>query len=204
MEKGHSKIGNIQVESIIRSPVTGTILERLVNLGDPVVPLTTYQPGTELMKLADMEDLIFMGTVDEIDVGKLTEGMEARIYIGALPADTLTGELYFISPKSRLKDNANVFDLRIKITDRGNSVLRAGYSANADVIIRKKDNVPTLPERLITFRNDSAFVKITPEDSDTTAEKPIKVGLSDGLKTEIVEGLIVGDSVVEEATKDIE
>lgn len=203
MEKGRSKIGNIQVESIIRSPVTGTILERLVNLGDPVVPLTTYQPGTELMKLADMADLIFMGTVDEIDVGKLTEGMEAKIYIGALPKDTLTGELYFISPKSRTKDNANVFDLRIKITGRGESVLRAGYSANADVIVRKKDDIPTLPERLISFRNDSAFVKVTAAGTDTTVEKLVKVGLSDGLKTEIIEGLGVGDSVVEEPAKEI-
>ncbi len=203
MEKGRSKIGNVQVESIIRSPVTGTILERLVNLGDPVVPLTTYQPGTELMKLADMQDLIFMGTVDEIDVGKLTEGMEAKIYIGALPKDTLTGELYFISPKSRTKDNANVFDLKIKITDRGNSILRAGYSANADVIIRKKDDIPTLPERLIAFRNDSAFVKVTAAGADTTVEKMVKVGLSDGLKTEIIEGLGVGDSVVEEPAKEI-
>ena len=203
MEKGRSKIGNVQVESIIRSPVTGTILERLVNLGDPVVPLTTYQPGTELMKLADMQDLIFMGTVDEIDVGKLTEGMEAKIYIGALPKDTLTGELYFISPKSRTKDNANVFDLKIKITDRGNSILRAGYSANADVIIRKKDDIPTLPERLIAFRNDSAFVKVTAAGADTTVEKLVKVGLSDGLKTEIIEGLGVGDSVVEEPAKEI-
>ncbi|MCE5270710.1 efflux RND transporter periplasmic adaptor subunit [bacterium] len=204
MEKGSSKIGNVKVESIIRSPVTGTILERLVNLGDPVVPLTTYQPGTELMKLADMEDLIFMGTVDEIDVGKLTEGMEAKIYIGALPKDTLTGELYFISPKSRTKDNANVFDLKIKITDRGDCVLRAGYSANADVIVRQKDDVATLPERLIKFRNDSAFVKVVATGTDTTMEKFVKVGLSDGLKTEIVEGLVVGDSVVEEATKEIE
>lgn len=197
MEKGRSKIGNVQVESIIRSPVSGTILERMVNLGDPVVPLTSYQPGTELMKLADMQDLIFSGTVDEIDVGKMSEGMEARIYIGALPADTLTGELYFVSPKSRTRDNANVFDIKIRITSRGAGFLRAGYSANADVIIRKKENIPTLPERLITFRNDSAFVKVVAPDSLTTQEKAVVTGLSDGLKTEIAAGLAVGDQVVE-------
>jgi HlyD family secretion protein len=201
LEKGKSRIGNTNVESIIRSPVTGTILERLVNLGDPVVPLTSYQPGTELLKLADMEDLIFAGTVDEIDVGKISESMPAQVYIGALPADTLKGELYFISPKSRTKDNANVFDIRIRISQRGKSTLRAGYSANADVIIKKRENIPTLPERLISFRNDTAFVKV-PADSGM-AEKRIAIGLSDGIKAEVLEGLAVGDSVVEEPPKEI-
>jgi len=202
MEKGKSMIGNRNVESIIRAPVSGMILERLVNMGDPVVPLTSYQPGTELMKLADMEDLIFSGTVDEIDVGKLTEGMPAQICIGALPADTLNGQLYFISPKSRKKENANVFDIKIRITGKGANVLRAGYSANVDVIIKKKENIPTLPERLITFRNDSAFVKIMGPDS-TVVEKSIVVGLSDGLKAEVAEGLAQGDMVIEEPPKEI-
>lgn len=200
-EKGKSRIGGKQVETLIRSPIDGMILERLVNRGDPVVPLTSYQPGTELMKLADMSDLIFIGTVDEIDVGKLHEGMTATIHIGALPADTLTGELYFISPKSRDKDNAIVFDIKIRITDQAGVNLRAGYSANADIVIRSKEDVPTLPERLVTFRNDSSFVKI-PNEADSLIEHPIEVGLSDGLTLEVTDGLAVGDSVVEEPPKD--
>ncbi len=203
MEKGRSKIGNRNVESIIRAPVSGMILERLVNLGDPVVPLTTYQPGTELMKLANMEELIFAGTVDEIDVGKLNEGLPARITIGAMQGDTLEGKLYFISPKSRLRENSNVFDVKIQLTGGDRSKLRAGYSANADIIVRQKERVATLPERLITFRNDSSFVKVMGSDSSVT-EKPIKTGLSDGLKTEVVEGLILGDQVIEEAAKEVE
>ena len=203
MEKGKSKIGGRQVETLIRSPITGTILERLVNVGDPVVPLTSYQPGTELMKLADMENLIFIGTVDEIDVGKLTEDMKAEINIGALPADTLYGELYFVSPKSRTKDNAIVFDIKIRITERGNIHLRAGYSANASLIIKKKEDIPRIPERLVNFRNDSAFVKVFAK-GDSLEDKPIEVGLSDGLNIEVVEGLAVGDTIIEEAPKEIE
>ena len=200
-EKGRSKIGGKQVETLIRSPIDGMILERLVNRGDPVVPLTSYQPGTELMKMADMANLIFIGTVDEIDVGKLREGMEASIHIGALPSDTLKGELYFISPKSKEKDNAIVFDIKIRITDPGGVNLRAGYSANANIVIRSKADVPTLPERLVTFRNDSAFVKLPGAKPDTLIDHPIEVGLSDGLTLEVVSGLAVGDSVVEEPPK---
>ncbi len=202
-EKGRSNIGGRQVETLIRSPIDGMILERLVNRGDPVVPLTSYQPGTELMKLADMNNLIFTGTVDEIDVGKLREGMTAAIHIGALPSDTLSGELYFISPKSRDKDNAIVFDIKIRITDQAGVALRAGYSANADIVIRSKKDVPTLPERLVTFRNDSSFVKI-PNEADSLIDHPIEVGLSDGLTLEVASGLAVGDSVVEEPPKKIE
>ncbi|MFC1544851.1 efflux RND transporter periplasmic adaptor subunit [Gemmatimonadota bacterium] len=202
-EKGKSKIGGKQVETLIRSPIDGMILERLVNRGDPVVPLTSYQPGTELMKLADMANLIFIGTVDEIDVGKLKEGMTASIHIGALPSDTLSGELYFISPKSKTKDNAIVFDIKIRITDISGINLRAGYSANADIVIRSKEDVPSLPERLVTFRNDSSFVKI-PNEADSLVDHPIEVGLSDGLTLEVVDGLAVGDSVAEEPPKEIE
>lgn len=201
MEKGKSNIGGKQVETLIRAPIDGMILERLVNRGDPVVPLTSYQPGTELMKLADMANLIFIGTVDEIDVGKLSEGMMATIHIGALPSDTLAGELYFISPKSRTRDNATVFDIKIKITDRSGVNLRAGYSANADIVIRSKEDVPTLPERLVIFRNDSSFVKM-PNEADSLIDHLIEVGLSDGLTLEVVDGLAVGDSVVEEPPKD--
>ena len=203
MEKGKSKIGGRQVETLIRAPITGTILERLVNVGDPVVPLTTYQPVTELMKIADMENLIYIGTVDEIDVGKLTEGMKAVINIGALPGDTLKGELYFISPKSRTKDNAIVFDIKIRIIERGNVQLRAGYSANADLIIKKKEDIPRIPERLVHFRNDSVFVKVLAE-GDSLEDKLIEVGLSDGLNIEVVEGLVVGDTIIEEPPKEIE
>jgi len=200
IEKGKSKVGGRQVESVIRSPITGQILERLVNRGDPVVPLTSYMPGTELMKMANMENLIFTGTVDEIDVGKLKEGMPAEINIGALPADTLRGELYFISPKSRTKDNAIVFDIKIRITDPGKAILRAGYSANASVIIRKKEDVTSIAERLIVFRNDTSYVNIGVK-GDSLEKKAVKVGISDGLTIEVLEGLAEGDTIYEEPPK---
>ena len=197
LEKGSSKIGDVLVESVIRAPTNGVILERLVNVGDPVVPLTSYQPGTELMRVADMKDLIFIGTVDEIDVGKVYPGMKAEIHIGALPDETLTGELYFISPKSRLNDNVVVFDIKIRIVDSNGIELRAGYSASADLIVREKKDVLNIPERLVEFRGDSTFVSMHDAAGDSIFLKPVELGLSDGLSVEVVDGLEEGDKVVE-------
>ncbi len=197
LESGSSIIGDVLVESVIRAPTDGTILERLVNVGDPVVPLTSYQPGTELMRIASMDNLIFIGTVDEIDVGKIRTGMKANIRVGALPKDVIEGELYFISPKSRLKDNVVVFDIKIRITDNKNAILRAGYSASADLIIEEKLNVLHIPERVVEFRGDSTFVRMLDAKADSLIERQIKLGFSDGLSVEVVDGLQEGEKVIE-------
>ena len=132
-------------------PSTGTVLELLVHEGDPVVPLTSYQAGTALTTLADMSTLLFKGTVDEIDVGKLKEGMPARIKVGALPDAKVDGKVYKISPKSKTAEGATLFDVEIALLPAPGVVLRAGYSANADVVVREKQDVLLIPERLVTF-----------------------------------------------------
>jgi HlyD family secretion protein len=172
-------------------------------VGDPVTPLTSYQEGTVLMKMANMERLLFKGTVDEIDVGKLREGMDAELKVGALPNEKISGKLLKISLKAEKKENATVFPIEIAIPRGSNSVLRAGYSANANVIIQKKDSVLTIPERVVTFRNDSAFVKVSlgPMKEE---ERVIKTGLSDAISVEVVSGLKEGDEVIEKPVKKIE
>lgn len=195
--------GDGKDENTIISPINGTVLEKLVNEGDPVVPLTSYQAGTPLLTLAPMDELIFKGTVDEIDVGKLSEGMTADIKVGALPDAKLTGKLSKISPKAKKRDNTTLFDLEIEITDIGDKVLRAGYSANADIIINKKDSILVIPERLVSFTGDTSRVEVQ-DSSGSNAFKDIEVGLSDGLNIEVVEGLALGDKVVERPPKEIE
>jgi HlyD family secretion protein len=172
-------------------------------VGDPVVPLTSYQAGTELFTLANMNDLIFRGTVDEIDVGKLEEGMIADLKIGALPDDSIQGLLYRISPKAKMEDNATLFDVEIKITKTGFEMLRAGYSANADIIIQGKEDILVIPERVVEFKEDTAFVEVQQADGEIT-KKTIETGLSDGLNLEVVEGLEEGDVLVERPPKEIE
>ncbi len=203
LESGKVTIENTQIESIVKAPIDGYVLRKMVEVGDPVTPLTSYQEGTVLMKMANMSRLIFKGTVDEIDVGKLKEGMGAEIKVGALPNEKIEGQLSKISLKAEKKDNATVFPIEVTIPSTSNSVLRAGYSANVNVIIQKKDSVLTIPERTVTFRNDSAFVRVVlgPERDE---ERWIRTGLSDAINIEVLSGLSEGDSVKEKPVKKIE
>jgi HlyD family secretion protein len=168
--------GDTEVETIIRTTASGTVLSRAVNVGDPVVPLTSYQPGTELAAVADMGDLIFKGTVDEIDVGKISVGMPCRIKVGALPDDIVTGEI----------------------------TLRAGYSANADVVIREKNDIVLIPERLVLFEDEKTFVEIPGVGPEAEPQKlEVELGLSDGLSVEIVSGVTEGDQIVQRPPREI-
>ena len=202
IEKGKVKIANTNIETVVKSPLSGFILEKNVNLGDPVVPLTSYQPGTAIMRMADMNDLIFKGTVDEIDVGKIQEGMECELQVGALPGQNIKGHVTLISLKAKKEDNTTVFPVEINIDEMNDTVLRAGYSANAHIIIAKRDSVLSIPERVVTFRNDSAFVEI-PVGEEKSEEIYIKTGLSDAIQIEVLEGLEEGQEVLEKEIKEI-
>lgn len=204
IEKGRVKSENVAVESILRAPTAGTVLELLVNEGDPVVPLTSYQAGTALATLADMRQLVFKGTVDEIDVGKLREGMPARIKIGALPDAKVDGKVYKIAPKSKTQEGATLFDVEIELLPAAGTTLRAGYSANADVVVREKADVLLLPERLVTFKEGKATVEVPGTGDAPPTVKEIKTGLSDGINVEVAEGLAEKDLVVERPPKKIE
>jgi HlyD family secretion protein len=203
MESGKVKIGDTEIESIVKAPIDGFVLNRAIEVGDPVTPQTSFMEGTVLMKMANMDRLLFKGLVDEIDVGKMKEGMEVEIKVGALPTDTVKGVLRKIWLKAQKKDNATMFPIEILIPGAKNSVLRAGYSANANIIIQKKNNVLTIPERVITFRNDSALVKI-PAGQNKDQEKLIKTGLSDAINIEVVSGLKEGEEVFEKPVKKID
>jgi HlyD family secretion protein len=203
MESGKIKIGETEIESIIKSPISGFVLNRTIEVGDPVTPLTSYQEGTVLMKMANMERLLFKGTVDEIDVGKMKEGMDVEIKVGALPGDTVRGTLRKIWLKAEKKDNATVFPIEIIIPVSKNTVLRAGYSANANIIIRKKENVLSVPERVVTFNNDSSYVKVA-SGPGKEEKRYIKTGLSDAINVEVLSGLKEGEEVLEKPVKKID
>jgi len=204
--KGRISTEKVTIESIIRAPAAGTILTRVVNPGDPITPLTTYQPGTELATIADMSDLIFKGTVDEIDVGKLRVGLPARIKVGALPTDVVTGRVARIAPQAQQKEGATLFDVEIELDASTKIVLRAGYSANADLIIREKKDVLTIPERLVTFEDGgkNAFVELPGATEKAEPKKvEVKLGVSDGLNVEVLSGLEKGDKLVQRPPKEI-
>jgi HlyD family secretion protein len=196
--------GDTEVETIIRTTASGTVLSRAVNVGDPVVPLTSYQPGTELAAVADMGDLIFKGTVDEIDVGKITIGMPCRIKVGALPDDVVTGRLSRIAPQAQKAEGATLFDVEIELDPNQEVTLRAGYSANADVVIREKTDIVLIPERLVLFEDDKTFVEFPGAGPEAEPQKvEVELGLSDGLNVEIVSGVADGDRIVQRPPREI-
>lgn len=203
IESGETIIADITVDNTVRSKVNGMVLSRLVDEGDPVVPLTSYQAGTELMTLAFMEDLIFKGTVDEIDVGRLHLGLDAEIKVGALPNDTIKGKLLRVSPKARTEQGSNVFDVEISILHTGSNLLRAGYSANADLIINQAKDILMIPERLINFVNDTSFVEIQ-DTLGNISQVAIETGLSDGINIEVKSGIAEGSLLVERPPREIQ
>lgn len=215
LREGRVSTNKGNFETVVRAPVSGYILDRMVEVGDPVVPLTSYQEGTVLMTMANMDDLIFRGTVDEIDVGRLQEGMLAEIKVGALPNAQVTGRLAKIWLKAKKEENSTVFPVEIEIAEAVERhpddpestpqpvVLRAGYSANTEIIIEKREDVLLIPERVIEFAEDTAAVRVRLADN-TTEDRVIQTGLSDAINIEIVGGLTEGEFVAEKPPKEIE
>lgn len=200
IEEGSVNISGRKIEGVIKSPISGYVLEKNVNIGDPVVPLTSYQAGTVLMTIADMDSLVFKGTVDEIDVGKLSIDMPATIKVGALPDTKVPGTLEKISLKAKEENNTRMFPVEISIDDPDIALLRAGYSANADIIINEAESVLTVPERVVYFQNDSVYVKVSEPDG---AERivMIETGLSDAITVEVKSGLEDGQEILEKPQK---
>jgi HlyD family secretion protein len=204
LKEGKVVMDDEVIDSVVTSPIDGYILERKVNIGDPVDALGSRNGGTVLCILADMDTLVFRGTVDEIDVGHLAEGMEARIQVGALPECLLNGTVDEISLKAQLKNNATVFEVRLSFGRPEDVVLRAGYSATANILVQNKDNILVLPERVIERRKGEAFVEVLKEPAGSSETIKIETGLSDGLMTEVISGLDEGQRVLERTYEEIE
>ncbi len=203
MEKGSVTIANSAIESIVRSPIDGFILDKKVEVGDPVVPLSSYQEGTVLITMADMGHLIFRGDVDEIDVGRLKEGMPAEIKIGALPQAALAGVVTKIWLKAKKQDNQTTFPVELRLTGGSAAKLRAGYSANAEISVEKRDKVLLIPERTVTFEGDSAWVNVPGPDEKKPIKRWIRTGLSDAINIQVTSGLREGERVLEKPTQDV-
>jgi HlyD family secretion protein len=202
LEKGRVSNGKTSVESVVRSPISGFVLEKMVEVGDPVVPLSTYQEGTVLMTMADMNHLLFRGAVDEIDVGRLHEGMTADIKIGALPDAKIRGVVTKISLKAKKEETATTFPVEIAIRQIDGVTLRAGFSANADIIIQQREQAISVPERVVFFDKGESYV-LLPKPDGTSEKRAIKTGLSDAINVEVVAGLREGDKVLEKPIKEI-
>jgi HlyD family secretion protein len=181
---GRAKGGSTQVEAT----VTGTVLQVLVREGASVINANSFNPGTTIVSLADMSDMIFKGKIDESDVGKLREGMPAEIVVGALEDARFPGHLTHIAPKSLVKEGATEFELEAAFRPDPKATVRAGYSANANVVLERRTGVLSLPEEVVVYEKDRRFVDVQ-TGPGAFARREVTLGLSDGLVTEILNGV---------------
>ncbi|MGM5631711.1 efflux RND transporter periplasmic adaptor subunit [Apibacter raozihei] len=168
----------------IRSTANGIALEVPVEVGDQVIEANTFNAGTTIASVADTSKMIFEGKVDESDAGKMTEGMPLKIVIGALRDKSIDGKLSFISPQGKEENGAVKYEIKADILKPENVTIRAGYSANAEVILNERKNILAVREALIQYENDKPFVEIL-QPNNKFKKVFIKLGLSDGLFVEV-------------------
>jgi HlyD family secretion protein len=190
--KRTSDISNTQ----IRSTISGMILDIPVKVGSSVIQANTMNEGTTIAKVADMNDLIFIGNVDETEVGRVHAGMPVKLTIGAVENRSFDAMLEYISPQGIEQNGAILFEIKAAASIPDSITIRANYSANAEIVLAKADSVLTLPESTVTFTGDSTYVWLQTDTLKQTFERrDIKTGLSNGIIIEITEGLDDGDRV---------
>lgn len=182
--------------TLVRSTITGLILNVPVKVGNSVIQANTMNDGTTVATVADMSDLIFDGNIDETEVGLLYEGMPMKISIGALRDYTLDATLEYISPKAVENNGANQFEVKAAVQVQSDKMIRSGYSANAEIVLETVENVLTVPESALQFIQDYTFVYIKDAKSKSGYRlQKVETGLSDGVNIEIKSGLNEGDVV---------
>ncbi len=194
---GISKKSSSYSTTQVRSTISGMILDVPVKVGNSVIMANTMNEGTTIASVANMSDMIFRGKVDETDVGKVKEGMKILLTIGALESMKFDANLEYISPKGIEENGAIMFEIKAAAKIPKDVYVRAGYSANAEIVLARADSVLCLPESCVEFRNDSAFVQLfTQEEPEQKfEERYVMVGLSNGINMEIKEGLTKEDKV---------
>jgi len=177
--------------TLIRSTISGVILDIPVKVGNSVILSNTFNDGTTIATVANMNDLIFRGNIDETEVGRLMPGMNMNITIGALQDLSFEASLEYISPKATVSNGANQFEIKAAVKSIGGGKIRSGYSANAEIVLDAASQVLTIPESALEFRGDSAFVFIVEGEGDkkTYREQTVTTGLSDGVDIEVKSGL---------------
>jgi HlyD family secretion protein len=182
--------------TLVRSTINGTILDIPVKVGNSVTQSNNFNDGTTIASVANMNDMLFIGKLDETEVGKVKTGMPVEITIGAIQGTKLNAILEYIAPKGVENNGAIMFDMKAAVKVPSDVFIRAGYSANAEIIFDRAEKVITIPESCVEFKNDSAFVQILKVEKPQTFEsRQVKTGLSDGINIEIKSGLKVKDKI---------
>ncbi|MCB0790456.1 MAG: efflux RND transporter periplasmic adaptor subunit [Flavobacteriales bacterium] len=175
--------------TIVRSTITGMVLDVPVKEGNSVIERNNFNEGTTIASVADMTDLIFQGNVDESEVGKVKLGMPVVLTVGAIEDTKWDADLEYIAPKGVEDNGAIQFEIRAAVDLKDGQELRSGYSANADIELERRDSVLSVPESIVTFndKGDSAFVEV--RNGEDWKKTFIKTGLSDGINIEVIDGI---------------
>ena len=190
--------------TMIRSTIDGLILDVPVKAGNSVIMSNTFNDGTTIATVANMNDMIFRGNIDETEVGRIHEGMPVKLTIGALQNLTFDAELEYISPKGVEENGANQFEIKAAVHAPDSVQIRSGYSANAEIVLQRAQKVLAVPEGIIEFSGDSTFVWVMTDSipEQKFERRQIKTGMSDGIKLEIKEGLTGKEKVRASEKKD--
>ena len=182
--------------TLIRSTITGLILDVPIKVGDSVIQANTMNEGTTIASVANMNDLIFVGNVDETEVGRIYEGMPITLTIGALQDLTFQATLEYISPKGEEDNGANQFEIKAAVQAPEGVFIRSGYSANARMVLDRAPGALTVPEGCVEFQGDSTFVYLLtnarrrgPARAQDFTRQAVEVGMSDGIHIVVTAGL---------------
>lgn len=194
IQEGVTKQMGSKTNTVIRSTISGMVLDVPIEEGNSVIKSNNFNDGTTVAMVADMGEMIFEGMVDETEVGKLKEGMHLVMTIGAIEDEAFDAYLEYISPKGVEEGGAIQFEIKAAVELKDNRFIRAGYSASADIVLDRRDSVLAINEKVLQFSGDSVFVEV--ETAPQVFEKRlVKTGLSDGLNIELLEGLEAEEKV---------
>lgn len=180
--------------TLIKSTVTGMVLDVPVKRGNQVIESNTFNDGTTVATIADMDDMIFEGLIDESEVGKLKVGMNLMISVGAIQGETFNAQLEYIAPKGTETNGAIQFEIKAEVTLDSAQFIRAGYSANADIVLAQRDSIMRIDEKLLQFEDEQPYVEVL-TGNQSFERRDLNLGLSDGLKVEVISGLEAGDKI---------
>lgn len=191
VKEGVSKTNAKESNTLVRATTTGLVLDVPVKVGSSVIQANTMNDGTTVATVADMNNLIFKGKVDETEVGLLSVGQPMEISIGALPDQVLSAVIEYIAPKGTELNGANTFEIKAAVNVPSTGQLRAGYSANATVTLNKADGVMTVPESVLEFAGDSTFVYVLTDSvpKQQFERRAVTTGTSDGISIQVTGGI---------------
>lgn len=179
---------------IVTATTPGMVIDVPVKVGFSVIQANNFNPGTTVAVIADMDDMIFDGRVDEAEVAKVKEGMKLAIKVGAIEKDALEGTLEYIAPKGKEIDGAIQFEIKAAVKQKPGIQIRANYSANADIVLDEKKHVLAIREAVVQSEGGKQFVEVETAPQ-TFVKHPVKLGLSDGIKVEVLDGVTAADKL---------